>query len=79
MSKHEPLRTILSDEFRVELQPVEDGPVLTVSGCAHDPSLSLKMVGAWEKGQDEQRVTMFEVTLAQLFDLADRVKKAIQR
>lgn len=76
MSKHEVFKTITSDEFRVELQTLEDGPVLTVSGFAHDPDLTVSVCGP----KNEQGTAKIGcVTLAHLFDLAERVKKAIGR
>lgn len=78
MSKHEPLRTILNDEFRVELQPVENGPILTVHGHASDPGNLTLIVQGVDGGDNETReVARIGVSLKNLFELAEHIKKAI--
>ena len=75
MSKRETFKTILSGEFRVELQPIDGGPKLVVHGHAHDKEMILNMIGV----DDEVTWTRaMKVTLSDLNELVNRVQAAME-
>src|ERR1017187_2630369 len=62
------VETILTNDFRVELQVIEDGPTLTVRGNTTDALMTLRM------SNNEESVGM-DVTLFHLTDLLVQVRR----
>jgi hypothetical protein len=78
MAKKVACCTIFSDEFRVELQPLKDGPLLVVSGHAHDKELTLIVRGVEpaDESDSRQEVACIYVTAEQLAEVVARVRTA---
>jgi hypothetical protein len=67
--------TIFSDEFRIELQPIEDGPTITVSGHGHDTEFTIVVTGVSD-GESDPELACIVLTLENLEELVSRLKSA---